>query len=665
MVDEVPRILAGRYEVGELIGRGGMAEVHIGHDTRLGRTVAIKILRSDLARDPAFQARFRREAQAAAALNHPAIVAVYDTGEDNMTDPATGAVSHVPFIVMEYVEGHTVRDILRNGNAVPIEEAIEITVGVLSALDYSHRAGIVHRDIKPANVMLTPTGSVKVMDFGIARALADSAATMTQTQAVVGTAQYLSPEQARGEQVDARSDLYSTGCLLYELLTGRPPFVGDSPVSVAYQHVRENPAPPSSIASDVPPVLDQIVLKALAKDRELRYGTAAAFRNDLESALKGGQVLAAAPVEAATQVLTPSPAWPATPTGPVPTAVQTAPIGLDEPLEDEEDEKKNKALMWTLIGVAVAAIIAIIVILIVNSGGDDEPEVPMEVFPSVATTHVDDALAEISAAGFTSTPEIVKQPDDEIEEGIVIESDPPGGTEAPLDTAITLVVSAGSNAVEIPDVSKLSYDDARNTLETLGLKVASGGSENHADIERDLVTRTDPESGTTVSKEDTVTIYVSTGMVEMPSLVDRSRAEAEEELAKAGLTGNFTEEATDEVRPDRVMSQSEPGGSSVPQKSTIDITISAAIPKIAVPDVSGYTETAAQNRLNEVGLAFGETERIHDASVPAGTVIRTKPKAGRELKQGTTVDLVVSLGPLPQDPEPDPTDPGDIDPENP
>jgi serine/threonine protein kinase len=289
VVDDGSRILAGRYEVGELIGRGGMAEVHIGHDTRLGRTVAIKILRSDLARDPSFQNRFRREAQSAAALNHPAIVSVYDTGEDVFTEP-TGVVAHVPFIVMEYVEGHTVRDILRDGAAVPIEEAVEITAGVLSALEYSHHAGIVHRDIKPANVMLTPTGAVKVMDFGIARAMADSAATMTQTQAVIGTAQYLSPEQARGETVDARSDLYSTGCLLFELLTGRPPFTGDSPVAVAYQHVREAAPVPSTFASDVPDALDRITLKALAKERDARYSSAAEFRSDLEAAVRGGAV---------------------------------------------------------------------------------------------------------------------------------------------------------------------------------------------------------------------------------------------------------------------------------------------------------------------------------------------------------------------------------------
>ena len=405
MVDDGSRILAGRYEVGELIGRGGMAEVHIGHDTRLGRTVAIKILRSDLARDPSFLARFRREAQAAAALNHPAIVAVYDTGEDTFTEP-TGAISHVPFIVMEYVEGHTVRDILRDGQAVPIEEAIEITSGVLSALEYSHHAGIVHRDIKPANVMLTPTGAVKVMDFGIARAVADSAATMTQTQAVIGTAQYLSPEQARGETVDARSDLYSAGCLLFELLTGRPPFIGDSPVAVAYQHVREIAPAPSTIASDVPEVLDRICAKALAKERENRYASAAEFRADLESAARGGQIsapaLAAAGLAAgaATQVMSPeqdatqvmssstAPAW-------APTALE--PTGADEPGEDEEPEKSKKWLWITLSVVGVLAIAGLIFVLLQGNKPDPTPQVAI---PAVAGQAEADATTALTDLGF-------------------------------------------------------------------------------------------------------------------------------------------------------------------------------------------------------------------------------------------------------------------------
>ena len=257
-----PTTVGGRYELGELLGRGGMAEVRRAVDLRLGRSVAVKQLRADLATDPTFQARFRREAQSAAGLNHPTIVAVYDTGEE--IDPLSGV--SIPYIVMELVEGPTLRDVLRDGRKILPERALELTQGVLDALSYSHKAGIVHRDIKPANVMLTPTGGVKVMDFGIARAVADTSATMTQTAAVIGTAQYLSPEQARGETVDARSDIYSAGCLLYELLVGRPPFVGDSPVSVAYQHVREAPLPPSQLDPEISPDIDAVILKALAKD---------------------------------------------------------------------------------------------------------------------------------------------------------------------------------------------------------------------------------------------------------------------------------------------------------------------------------------------------------------------------------------------------------------
>src|SRR5689334_453093 len=283
------RLVGGRYELGELIGYGGMAEVHRGRDARLGRDVAIKVLRADLARDPAFLHRFRREAQAAAGLNHPSIVSVYDTGEDVMADGAS-----VPYIVMEYVSGRTLRDILKAQGRLPVRRALEIVADVCGALDFSHRNGIVHRDIKPANVMITEAGAVKVMDFGIARAVADNQATVTQTANVIGTAQYLSPEQARGEMVDARSDVYSTGCLLYELVTGAPPFQGDSPVAVAYQHVRENAAPPSSRVPGLPRALDSIVMKALAKNPLNRYQSAGEMRSDLLRALQDQPVAAEA-----------------------------------------------------------------------------------------------------------------------------------------------------------------------------------------------------------------------------------------------------------------------------------------------------------------------------------------------------------------------------------
>ena len=279
-----PQVLGERYEIGGVLGRGGMAEVHRGRDLRLGREVAVKVLRNDLARDPSSQVRFRREAQAAASLNHPAIVAVYDTGEDRTTTGAT------PYIVMEYVEGETLRDVLRREGRLSPERAMSLTADICAALDFSHRNGIVHRDVKPGNVMITPQGTVKVMDFGIARAVSDSAATMTSTAAVIGTAQYLSPEQARGEGVDARSDVYSAGCLLYELATGTPPFTGDSPVAVAYQHVREDPRTPSSLNPAIPPELDAILLKAMSKNPANRYQSAADMRSDLLRAVAGQQV---------------------------------------------------------------------------------------------------------------------------------------------------------------------------------------------------------------------------------------------------------------------------------------------------------------------------------------------------------------------------------------
>src|SRR5687768_5275377 len=285
---EEPRRLGGRYELGQVLGRGGMAEVYLAMDTRLGRTVAVKTLRADLARDPTFQARFRREAQSAASLNHPAIVAVYDTGEDYIDNVS------IPYIVMEYVDGSTLRELLHSGRKLLPERTLEMTIGILQALEYSHRAGIVHRDIKPANVMLTRNGQVKVMDFGIARAMGDSGMTLTQTSAVIGTAEYLSPEQAKGEQVDARSDLYSTGCLLYELVTVRPPFVGDSPVAVAYQHVREEPQPPSVFDPEITTEMDAIVLRALVKDPDYRYQSADEMRADIEACLDGQPVAATA-----------------------------------------------------------------------------------------------------------------------------------------------------------------------------------------------------------------------------------------------------------------------------------------------------------------------------------------------------------------------------------
>lgn len=640
MVDDAPRILAGRYEVGELIGRGGMAEVHIGHDNRLGRTVAIKILRSDLARDPSFQARFRREAQAAAALNHPAIVAVYDTGEDNLADPRTGTVSHVPFIVMEYVEGHTVRDILGNGNAVPIEEAIEITSGVLSALEYSHHAGIVHRDIKPANVMLTPTGSVKVMDFGIARALADSAATMTQTQAVIGTAQYLSPEQARGETVDARSDLYSTGCLLFELLTGRPPFTGDSPVSVAYQHVREEPPLPSSIAADVPSVLDHIVLRALAKDREARYSSAAAFRADLEAWQRGGTVAATA---ATTQILPPAILA-------KPTQVMATPPAEPEP-EPEEDSNKKKIIVWSIIGVLIVAALAAWAIIALNGRNTADPVKKIAV-PVVLDLGQTEAVQAIKDAGFTSAPKIVPKASSDVDKDRVISSDPEAGALAAADTAIVLVVSTGPESIQVPDVKNLSQAQAQSLLEDANLVVVPGGSESSPDVAKDAATRTEPAAGETVAPGDSITLFTSTGLVTMPDLVGKKQADAESALKELGLTTNVVQQETTDAKPGRVISQGQPKDTPVTQRSTITITVAAkpVAKTFTLPNLSGLTEAEAQTKATSLNLSWTDSQFEASDTVPAGQVIRTDPAAGDQVTEGDSITLVVSTGPQTTDP---------------
>ncbi|MBD7980205.1 Stk1 family PASTA domain-containing Ser/Thr kinase [Oerskovia merdavium] len=674
MVDNAPRVLAGRYEVGELIGRGGMAEVHIGHDTRLGRTVAIKILRSDLARDPSFLARFRREAQAAAALNHPAIVAVYDTGEDTHTEPG-GGTAHVPFIVMEYVEGHTVRDILGDGQAVPIDEAIEITAGVLSGLEYSHHAGIVHRDIKPANVMITPTGAVKVMDFGIARAVADSAATMTQTHAVIGTAQYLSPEQARGETVDARSDIYSTGCLLFELLTGRPPFIGDSPVAVAYQHVREAPAKPSDLAPDVPEVLDRITLKALAKERTARYSSAAEFRNDLENAVRGGHITAPAigaaaaaaagavagaavtatqvqqPLENATQVMSPAVATPPNPwetTGVAPAAVPPGQqpgngLAAEEP---EEEPAKRRGLMWALIAVGVLALAAIITMIVINSRPDAPVDVAVPQFDASTTEEsAKQALEEVGLVYLYARDTESTEP-----EGTFTKSDPESGTEVPEGTKVEVFFSAGPDTVLVPDVTGLTQEEAHSKITAANLVVdPTVEAEDNGTIKKGLVTRTDPGGGESAAAGSTVKIFISSGNVSVPDLIGMTEDQAVTELGKLGLTSVITTKESVETAGTVIDQTPKPGPTKQGQKVTL-VVAKAIVPtgpeKTTVPgDLVGMTKDRAIEALYANGLNPGNVTEKESADVPKGRVISTSPGANTEVDEGTKVDLVISSGP--------------------
>ena len=539
---EFPQVLAGRYEIRDLIGRGGMAEVHLGYDKRLSRIIAIKLLRSDIAGDPTFQARFRREAQSAAALNHPTIVAVYDSGEEEITTP-NGSTRSVPYIVMEYVEGHTVRELLGDGEAVPIPEAVEITTGVLDALEYSHRAGIVHRDIKPGNIMLTSTGAVKVMDFGIARAMEDSSATVTQTHAVVGTAQYLSPEQARGEIVDARSDLYSTGCLLYELLTGQPPFTGDSAVAIAYQHVREIPKPPSSLAADVPESLDRVVLKALAKTRDDRYQDAAHMRTELLAAERGMAVSAPATdtwqsTTAMPSATAPSPAVPAPPPSAAPP--QAGP-------EKAAEDKRPRRRWWVWLLLIILLILAGTIIGMVASGRfpggkpspTPSPTATAATVPDVSGMSEDDAKTAIEDLGLT----FVKGDDvssDTVDEGLAVSSDPGAGTSAVLGADVTVSFSSGSATVKVPDVTGMTQSEARKEIENANLAWGDVTAEDSPGTQAGRVIRSNPAPDTSVSRGETVSVVVSSGRTTVPSVVGKTQDEAQEAIKAAGLNYNTT-----------------------------------------------------------------------------------------------------------------------------
>ncbi|WP_269304370.1 Stk1 family PASTA domain-containing Ser/Thr kinase [Aeromicrobium sp. HA] len=547
--------LGDRYQVGELVGRGGMADVRAGHDMRLGRPVAIKLLRADLAADETFQERFRREAQSAASLNHPSIVAVYDTGE--ATD-ASGA--HVPYIVMELVEGRTLRDVLRDGRKILPERALSITADILAALDYSHRAGIIHRDIKPANVMLTPEGKVKVMDFGIARAIADTSSAMTQTAAVIGTAQYLSPEQARGETVDARSDIYSTGCVLYELLTGRPPFVGDSPVSVAYQHVREEARPPSQLNPDVSVEVDHVVAKALAKRVDDRYSSAGDMRKDIERVLAGGSV------DAPTQAVTAVGAAGATQVAPA----VAAPV---LPPASEEEEKKKGAGKWWALALVLLAIAAAVGIALMLNDKDPEVNTPQVDVPRVEGLDVETATNRLESKNLV-VGDTSEQTSADIPKDQVISTDPEAGTTVDEGTTVDLVVSAGPELVDIPNLTSYSYDEAKDLLEgdRYGLKVERQNTDS--DQPKGRVLNSNPPPGTQVERGSTVTLIVSRGQVDVPNVVGQSVDAATKTLEDAGLKVSVQDDPNGTAPDGTVTAQSREPGSMVAPGTTITLTVS-------------------------------------------------------------------------------------------
>ena len=554
------KVLGDRYELVAVIGRGGMAEVWEARDVRLGRRVAIKILRPDLARDPAFQARFRREAQSAAALNHPNIVAVYDTGEDVYLDGTESTV--VPYIVMEYVDGMTLRQILSSGRRLLPERSLEITAGTLSALDYAHRHGIVHRDIKPANVMLTRTGDVKVMDFGIARAMNDSGHTMTSAQTVMGTAQYLSPEQARGEVVDARSDLYSTGVVLYELLTGKPPFTGDSPVSIAYQHVSEQALPPSQVDPEVSAEIDAVVMRSLAKSPDDRYQTAADFRADVERAVVG------APTNAAMTMAVPMIVG--EPTQRLDAVQQTQAYAIDtEPPRGRRAQRGAGFVAAVTIGVLALIGLAILgAALVLNRTSANTVAVPD--LKGLTIKQAESVLQRNGLVLGSQTPEVSEKPVDTI-----IGQQPTPGEQLEQGQAVNITVSAGKEKTTVPPLVGLtSVADAETALGDAKL-VLGNVTEQDGTQPKGYVLSQNPAEGQSVDVGTKVDIVVSSGKMAVPSVVGQPEEVARAALSAAGLGVNVVYQESNTV-PQGVVLEQDPAAGSTAEKGAV-VTLIVAI----------------------------------------------------------------------------------------
>ena len=644
---EEPRRLGGRYELGQVLGRGGMAEVYLAHDTRLGRTVAVKTLRVDLARDPSFQARFRREAQSAASLNHPAIVAVYDTGEDYVDGVS------IPYIVMEYVDGSTLRELLHSGRKLLPERSMEMTIGILQALEYSHRNGIVHRDIKPANVMLTRTGQVKVMDFGIARAMGDSGMTMTQTSAVIGTAQYLSPEQAKGEQVDARSDLYSTGCLLYELLTVRPPFVGDSPVAVAYQHVREEPQPPSVFDPEITPEMDAIVLRALVKDPNYRYQSADEMRIDIEACLDGQPVAATAAMGSVgyggygdDQATTALRADPGATTMLPPMNPDDGGFGYDD-RPDRRRQQKKKSNTSTILLVVAAVLVLVGAILIgkwafSGKGGADKPFAAPnfvgQTYDTAKTMAVNSGLklAEPTRKACANAPK-----------GSVCSQDPKEGVDVNKGDTINLVVSTGAPKVVVPSVLGQNVDDATTTLEgdKYGFKVETKQKVSAEDP--GTVLEQNPKLGAEVEKGTTITLTVAKAQAKstVPDVSGKSCDDAKAQMTANNLVGNCTEvDTSDPNLVGKVVSTDPQANTQVDKNSTVNIQIGKST-QVQVPNVLTQTVKNAKQTLQQQGftnIQFADGSDQSDNAIVSGI----DPGAGNTVDpSNTTITLTtVSVG---------------------
>ena len=611
------QIVNERYRILRKLGSGGMADVYLGEDLTLGRRVALKVLLQRFLGDAQFIERFRREAKAAAALNHPGIVAIYDWGQ----------VEGTPYIVMEYVEGETLKQLIRRRGRLGGAEAVDLTLGLLTAVGLAHRHGIIHRDIKAQNILIDGNGAAKVTDFGIARA-GDSG--MTEAGSILGTAQYLSPEQARGLPVDERSDLYSVGVVLYEMLTGRVPFSGDSAVNVAMQHVNELPEEPVTLVPGMPASLNQIVIKALAKDPAHRYATAAEFAADLRAARTGAPVAAAgfdpdaertqyvgaATTAGATRVMTPA-------------------------AEAEAEKKRRRWPIFLILGAVVA--LALVGYLVYAAVAGDKVEVP-----NVVGLTEEAAIRTLEDAGFKV--DVQEEFSDEFAAGFVSRQAPPGGTRMPEGETVDVWVSSGSQTVELPDFRGWEAGDVADWLRENGLEGERKTGRSDA-VTEGRVYRQDPAAGAAVERGSTVTYWVSSGepKVVVPELIGMTQADAVAALTEAGLAiGEVTTQASADIDAGRVMAQDPPADTKVERGARVDIVLSTGpeptptptATLVQVPSVYGMDLTTATERLESAG--FVVDVRVEASSQPEGTVIAQDPEAETLADWGATVTVTVA-----------------------
>lgn len=653
----MPTSLAGgRYQLGQLVGRGGMAEVHVATDTRLGRTVAVKIMRADFATDSIFLERFRREAHSVAQMNNPNIVNIYDSGEEAVTTE-TGEVEHLPYLVMEYVKGQTLRDILKVNGALSQRDAEQVMMGVLNALEYSHRMGIIHRDIKPGNIMISEQGVVKVMDFGIARAIDDSAATMTQSQGVVGTAQYLSPEQARGESVDMRSDLYSAGCVLYEMLTGRPPFTGDSAVAIAYQHVSEVATPPSTIVPGLPKMWDSICAKAMAKDRQNRYATASEFKNDLLTFMNGGVPMAAAfnpltdltnmkarkqaEMDATTVPMAPATDAPTQAFNPVTGQFEAVPnqnaalatkTRAEQRAKEAQERKKKKIIIGSVIGGIVALLVIIGIVFMINSHKHTGNTVSVPDFTT--TSNISEARVEEQLKALGLKLDAREDTTSSQPRGTVTKQNPKGGKKVAKGSTVSVWFSTGPQSVSVPDVSKHTQEEAKEILEAAGFKVGNVTTIDSATVAKDRVVKTNPAARSKQTKGTIISLYISSGLTQIPSLVGQPKDTAIDRLNKASFTQITIESESSDTVPEGSVTRIDPGeGSTVEAGSPVTIWISTGKQQVPVPNVIGMGCVNAKALLESVGL------KVSVSGPEDGLVTGMSPNGGTKADAGATVTL--------------------------